>query len=250
MRLNKTRLNVRVYSPTIGEQAINLLRRYGTNAHVYLPGVGVLNGLTAVDGLVGLDLDAMGVLGVELAPATTSTVGWSTIGSAVLSSDGTAITATTSTVDSGGRYTMTATNGKTYLLTCALTNNAPLANAGIAAYNGVSTIESNLIIVGSSGTCRAYVTVASGSSIQLNIRTIGSAGAYGGSIVFGNISVREITGIHATAAGAARPTLRRGLVNELLNSAAPATQSVTCIAAPYTLALYGTGSVVLSGTGA
>jgi hypothetical protein len=40
------------------------------------------------------------------------------------------------------------------------------------------------------------------------------------------------------------------MLNELLNSATPATQSVTCIAAPYTLALYGTGNVVLSGTGA
>ena len=47
-----------------------------------------------------------------------------------------------------------------------------------------------------------------------------------------------------------KPLVRRGMFNELLNSATPATQSVTCIAAPYTLALIGTGNVVLSGTGA
>ena len=58
-------------------------------------------------------------------------------------------------------------------------------------------------------------------------------------------------GISLTQATTAnKPLVRRGMLNELLNSATPATQSVTCIAAPYTLALYGTGNVVLSGTGA
>jgi hypothetical protein len=60
-----------------------------------------------------------------------------------------------------------------------------------------------------------------------------------------------VTGINLTQATTAnKPLVRRGMLNELLNSATPATQSVTCIAAPYTLALYGTGNVVLSGTGA
>jgi len=60
-----------------------------------------------------------------------------------------------------------------------------------------------------------------------------------------------VTGINLTQATTAnKPLVRRGMLNLLLNSATPATQSVTCIAAPYTLALYGTGNVVLSGTGA
>jgi len=59
-----------------------------------------------------------------------------------------------------------------------------------------------------------------------------------------------VTGINLTQATTAnKPLVRRGML-KLLNSATPATQSVTCIAAPYTLALYGTGNVVLSGTGA
>ena len=32
---------------TIASQAVALLRRFGTDAHVYLPGLGVINGLTA-----------------------------------------------------------------------------------------------------------------------------------------------------------------------------------------------------------
>jgi hypothetical protein len=64
-------------------------------------------------------------------------------------------------------------------------------------------------------------------------------------------SIKPITGTHLTQPTTAnKPLVRRGMLNELLNSATPATQSVTCIAAPYTLALYGTGNVVLSGTGA
>jgi hypothetical protein len=69
---------------------------------------------------------------------------------------------------------------------------------------------------------------------------------------FDHRNVRHIhPGTHLTQPTTAnKPLVRRGMLNELLNSATPATQSVTCIAAPYTLALYGTGNVVLSGTGA
>jgi len=65
-------------------KAIGILRKYGTNAHVYLPGVGTISGITAgnyldsagtttasVDNPVGLSLDALQAmtLGAELAPA-------------------------------------------------------------------------------------------------------------------------------------------------------------------------------------
>lgn len=60
---------------TLQQQGINLLRRFGTDAHVYLPGIGTLNGLTAgnyfdsvlttaatVDNPVGGVVDAVGTI--------------------------------------------------------------------------------------------------------------------------------------------------------------------------------------------
>ena len=66
--------------------------------------------------------------------------------------------------------------------------------------------------------------------------------------VFDNVSVREIKGNHATQSiTASRPTLS-ARYNLLLNSETLATQSVTTVAAQYTLSFTGTGSVTLSGT--
>jgi len=58
----------------------------------------------------------------------------------------------------------------------------------------------------------------------------------------------SLGGIHATqSTTGSKPILRRGILNILLQSATPALQSVTLTAAPYTLAMYGTGSVVVAG---
>lgn len=64
---------------TLTQRAISILRRYGTDAHVYLPGVGVVSGLTAgnyidtagtqsasVNDPVGLVLDASATVGPEI----------------------------------------------------------------------------------------------------------------------------------------------------------------------------------------
>lgn len=69
----------------------------------------------------------------------------------------------------------------------------------------------------------------------------------GGSIYIDNLSVREIKGNHATQSiTASRPTLS-ARKNVLLATETLATQSVTAIAAQYTLSFTGTGSVTLSG---
>lgn len=60
---------------TLGQKVASILRKYGTDAHVYLPGIGVINGLTAgnyldsagttaatVDNPVGLVKDANGTI--------------------------------------------------------------------------------------------------------------------------------------------------------------------------------------------
>ncbi len=72
-----------VHRLTLVHKAIGILRKYGTNAHVYLPGVGTVSGITAgnyldsagttaasVDNPVGLSLDALQAmtLGAELNP--------------------------------------------------------------------------------------------------------------------------------------------------------------------------------------
>jgi hypothetical protein len=61
-----------------------------------------------------------------------------------------------------------------------------------------------------------------------------------------NDGVGAINATQSTAGN--RPTLRRGALNLLLNSATLSTQGVTCIAAPHTLAFTGTGTVTLTGT--
>lgn len=62
-------------APTVLQRAVAILRRFGTDAHVYLPGIGTLNGLTAgnyldsalttpgaVDNPVGGVVDAVGTI--------------------------------------------------------------------------------------------------------------------------------------------------------------------------------------------
>lgn len=72
-------------------------------------------------------------------------------------------------------------------------------------------------------------------------------GAIGTVVSLDNISVRELYGYHATQSiTASRPTLS-ARKNILLATEALATQSVTTLAAQYTLSFTGTGSVTLSG---
>ena len=65
------------------QQALAILRRFGSDAHAYIPGIGTISGLTAgnylladgstgrtpVDGLQGLVLDGMGSVGSDGARA-------------------------------------------------------------------------------------------------------------------------------------------------------------------------------------
>jgi len=85
----------KVGAKTAIQRAIAVLRKFGTDAHVYLPGIGMLNGLqasnyldsagttlAAVDGPVGRVNDAAGVLGVELVTNGTNlvnTTGWTAV---------------------------------------------------------------------------------------------------------------------------------------------------------------------------
>jgi len=187
---------------TVVQQAINILRKYGTDAHVYLPGVGVLNGLTAgnyidsagttagvVDNPVGLVLDAAGGLGVELASATSITL----TGAAGY----TALTLGSVSI------------GKSYRVTYDYAVTSGTMQFGAGGSFSVGPAHTGPI----SG---SYSYVATGVG-TINTQVLYSNAAVG---TVTNISVREVTGIAASQAlTGAKPRLERGLRNLLLQSA-------------------------------
>jgi hypothetical protein len=206
-------------------QALAILRRFGTNAHAYIPGIGQISGLTAgnylladgstgltpVDGLQGLVLDAMGAVGAELVTNgdfSNGTTGWVVGGGSApfnvtLTGGFAAFAGSASFVNAGN--TLSATVGQTYLVSYSV---ASRTAGGVRVAVG-----------GATGTQRS---VAGDYSEYLTATTTGAfliqdtAGTFVGSV--DNISVKQVTGIRATSSGAARPTLRRGLVNLLTYS--------------------------------
>jgi len=252
------------------DPGIPLLRSLGSNAHVWAPGANGTTvaslpsnnyllsdgstGYSTVDGVDGLDLDGMGSLGSELvtngdfsAGTTGWTLGteWSLTGSSVttaaLLGDG----------DTARPITQAAslTVGKTYKITLTLATNSVTSGSIVFRFQAPGDPAKTILIVSSGTALGSYTAYLIATTANIIITT--SAGSLVGTAAIDNISVKEYTGTHLTQATTAnKPLVRRGMLNLLLNSATPATQSVTCIAAPYTLALYGTGNVVLSGTGA
>ena len=252
---------------SLAQRAIALLRALGTSAHVWLPGANGTTvaslpsnnyllsdgstGYSTVDGVDGLDLDGMGSLGSELVTNgdfSAGTTGWTAVNSPTLSISASGVAIQNAGATNGLIYQAKPTvAGKTYKI------------SGTIVYGGVGVARvepSNVIPTTVGG---GYISVtASGSYECFFVATattthivVGNRNDSNATHTYDNISVKEYTGTHLTQATTAnKPLVRRGMLNELLNSATPATQSVTCIAAPYTLALYGTGNVVLSGTGA
>ena len=93
-----------------------------------------------------------------------------------------------------------------------------------------------------------YFTVIATSTSGLLRAYAAISGSAGDSISISNISVRELYGNHATqSVTASRPVLS-ARKNILLATETLATQSVTTLAAQYTLSFIGTGAVTLSGT--
>jgi len=233
-----------------GNAAIAFLRSLGTSAHVWLPGANGVSvaslpsnnyllsdgstGYSTVDGVVGLDLDGMGSLGSELIAVQDLTTWSVTAGTPTINN------ATTVTYVGDGQIAkaISTVAGRAYWLTIA----GSKTGGNIVVYSNNDQNSTGIIVNGTFGT---YYFVAQATGF-IAIRSVAAQ-----TVTVTSISVKEYTGTHLTQPTTAnKPLVRRGMLNELLNSATPATQSVTCIAAPYTLALYGTGNVVLSGTGA
>jgi hypothetical protein len=180
-----------------------VLRSFGSNAHLYLPGIGTISGITAgnyldsvgttaasVDGLIGLGIDAMGSLGAELFSAPTALgSGWSFSGGVLTASNVAQYAAAEANILATGKF---------YTISFRVVSiSGGTLQALEGAINGI-----NITIPGTY-TFNGY---ASGNSLVWFRNT--SASPY--SFVIDSISVREVTGIHATQATTGnKPTLRQ-----------------------------------------
>jgi len=206
-------------------KAIAFLKSQGENAHVWLPGIGALNGiqagnyldsagttLAAIDGPGGRVNDGMGVLGVELVTNGdfSSPVGWTLPSSATIS--GGSLNFNSSTPEFATLPLMFVA-GKTYVIEFDYTH---ISGGGFRGpYDGGA---GNIISVTATGHYKKIMYSTSGNVLMY----VGYGGTSTGS--FDNISVREISGIHLTqATTASKPVLRRGLLNQALQSNAPTT---------------------------
>jgi len=220
-------------------KAIGILRKYGTDAHIYLPGIGTVSGITAgnyldsagttaasVDNPVGLSLDALQAmtLGSELVTNGTNlvtTTGWTATAlsgapASLSVSGGSLVVTNTGTTYGAAAQTVAVTAGKTYLVSARLTKGTAAA-ANIRVGSTVFGYEYADQQAATGGTvpitCVFKATSGSVFITLLNANTTDGTGAYN------NISVREIPGVRATQSTTAnKPILRRGLLNQLTYS--------------------------------
>jgi hypothetical protein len=227
-----------------GNAAIALLRSLGTSAHVWLPGANGTTvaslpsnnyllgngstGYSTVDGVDGLTLDGMGSVGAEhITSIPSGNNGWTPSFSGGVAS---------------GVKVAGAATGSLYCLTTGMqAGQWHCMTVVVSAISGTLTPQiggTPLTAITTVGTHVRYEKYTAGAANYLDAPAATTA-------TVTSWSIKPITGTHLTQPTTAnKPLVRRGMLNELLNSATPATQSVTCIAAPYTLALYGTGNVV------
>ncbi len=216
-------------------KAIGILRKYGTDAHIYLPGVGTVNGITAgnyldsagttaatVDNPVGLSLDALQAmtLGDELVDTSVGAIGsvfairctntamgggfWAVVGNDPL-------------VASVASQNPLLSYGKTYLVTLEI---SAVSGGNVALH--LSDAQ-NSGLVGSpfltKNSVGIYTAIITPDTVTIDSITA-LCGTSGLGVTF-KVSVREIPGIHATQATTAnKPILRRGLLNQLTYSQA------------------------------
>ena len=196
---------------TVITQAIAVLRKYGQDAHIYLPGAGMLNGLTAanyldsagttvgtVDQPVGLVLDAAGGFGVEL--VTVPTVVAVPIGGPAFTSYAV------------GPATFA---GKTYSVTFTVSDYSGTGNVSLDGGTGqwvVNPSASGDSSLAGNGTKSFIIQCAASALLRVFSRSTNTC-------TFSSISVREVTGIAASQpTTASKPILRRGALNLLTYS--------------------------------
>lgn len=206
--------------------------------------------VTAVEQPVGLMLDkAQGMmLGPELVSNGTfdsGITGWTAGLLATVESSAGLLKVTPTGTAAGYAWTSFQTIiGHTYKL--SYTDFSGTSAIGrLRAGNAPDALQNFNLIKGTAPVSGSLVFTAQYDTTYLTLTEAdGVAGTY---LTIDNISVREIKGYHATQSiTASRPTLS-ARKNILLATETLATQSVTTLAAQYTLSFTGTGSVTLSG---
>ena len=171
--------------------------------------------VTAPDQPIGLCLDSMGVLGSELVVNGTfdaNVSGWTPYGSSIVTWDAGRLRLE---VNSGNiaSQPVTTVPGRWYRVDWNGTSGTgiPRLLMGTAVPNG------NLLAPQDGAGVKSAFFLATTTVAHVQIAT--SVNTDGLTAFFDNISVREISGIHAAqSTSAKKPTLRRGVVNRLLQS--------------------------------
>ncbi len=223
----------------LAKVAIGILRSYGADAHIYLPGVGTVNGITAgnyldsagttaasVDNPVGLSLDALQAMTLGSERVTNGDFAAGTTGFASAG-----IAASTMSVVAGeaqliptvgyGRQiqAITCISGQTYRIGC----NARVISGGCRAFLGITTSSAGASATTIGNTLSSTQVPLSGlfvaSATTMYLVFGDDLNVAGGTLGFDDISIKQVPGIHATQATTAnKPMLRRGLLNQLLYS--------------------------------
>lgn len=189
--------------------------------------------VTAVEQPVGLMLDKS--RGMMLGPELVDGALWGGLATGVTYSNGNfTLTAATSTLLAANSFII---KGKYYQVSFTI--------------QSISTGSLSLTFEGGAATTPTYTTAGT-YTVRICATASGNLFLYNRSAsttaTVSNVSCKEIYGNHATQSiTASRPTLS-ARKNVLLATETLATQSVTSIAAQYTLSFIGTGIVTLSGT--
>lgn len=208
--------------------------------------------VTAMEQPVGLWLDkSQGLmLGAELVTNgdfSNGLSGWSPNKASLAVVNGEiAVTNQTGAADEQAEYDITASVSPNKFYKITLTGRQGTATSPAWLLFETDIIGLCDIVIVNEGKYQAILkTPASYDFVKVRLRTQGVAG---GVSYFDNISVREIYGNHATQSITAYRPVLSARKNILLATETLATQSVTTLAAQYTLSFTGTGSVTLSGS--
>lgn len=191
----------------------------GLTAGNYLDSVGTTYGV--VDGLVGLTLDAGGKVGEEILPNPDfeiSAAGWNAINATQSIVGGKLQTTATAVINSRSEAAFVTEIGKSYRLSATgrLVSGTQSLQLRVIEGGGAYGVLGTASISGTAASSVSYVFVATQTS------AIVQAYRSGGTLAIGNIqevdvvSVKQVSGTHATQATTGyKPYLRRGLVNLL-----------------------------------
>ena len=216
---------------TIAQRASSILRKFGTNAHIYLPGFGTINGLQAgnfsdsagtviatTDQPLGLVLDTASGYGPELvvngdfSNTVNSTYGWLPLSAPTVNVNNGIVQVTAAVADySSITQTVPAITGKSYMVSWKASR--PVGPAWVVLNS--QQVINNLIVANTHTAGRRFI-VAGRDSLSITLQT---QNVIGTTAFFSNISIREVPGIHATQNTTnSKPTLRQGTINLIPNS--------------------------------